>query len=193
MPKYKKYFKKILKKHSSKLKNLNVVNGKLIICFAGTPCSGKTYLAKIIEKKYKAVRITSDKLRKIIDKSITKIKYEREAILKEYILDLLKNFPFSNKLVILDLGIERKYNDISKISKSKKWKMFVIKMVVPKKLIIKRIRIKDEKRFKEHPEDIKRWFREYKAFNKKIKSDFVFKSDLDLKNLFLKLEDIMMR
>lgn len=191
MQEFKKYFKKIYKKHASKLKNLNKVNKKLLICFAGIPCSGKTALAKKIERKYKAVRISNNDLRRIINKYITKKEDKREAILKEYVLDLLKNSPFANRLVVLDSGIERKYKDILKISKSKKWKMFIIRMIVPKSSIIKRIKIKDIKRFENHPEDIKRWFKEYKEFNRKYKSDFIFKSNKDLKKLFTKLNSIL--
>lgn len=184
-------FNKIFKELERQLRNTSRQNKKLIICFAGTPCSGKTYLAKRLEKKYKGVRINSDKIRKITDKKITKEEDEREAILKEFLLSLLKNYPFINKLVILDGGIERKYQDIVKISKSKKWRMFIIQIVVPKNLIIRRIKKKDKKRLEERPEDIKRWFCEFKSFNKKIKSDFIFKKNSDLKNLFLKLDSLL--
>jgi hypothetical protein len=103
-------------------------------------------------------------------------------------LDFLKNWIFDNKLVILDNGIERKYEEISKIAKSKKWKMIVIRIVASKRLIVKRIKIKDKKRLKEHPEDLKRCFKEYNDFNKRVKSDFVFKSNSDLRRLFMKLD-----
>ncbi len=185
-----KSFKKIYKEHKKQLKNLNVQNKKLIICFVGIPCSGKTYIAKKIEKKYNAVRINSDDIRKIIDKNITKKEEDGEIILGEHILNLLKNPVFTNKLIILDRGIERNYEDILKISKSKRWNMFIIKMVVPKNLIIKRIEIKDRERLEKHPEDIKRWFKEYKIFNKNIKADFVFKNDSDLERLFERLDEI---
>lgn len=69
--------------------------------------------------------------------------------------------------------------------------MFIIRMVVLKKLIIKRIRKKDKERLEEHPEDIQRWFREYKEFNKKVKADFMFRNDYDLKKLFLKVDQTL--
>jgi len=186
-----KIFKKVLKKLKKQIKNTSKKNKRLIICFVGIPCSGKTYLAKKIEKKYKGIRINNDNIRKIIDAKITKRKEEGEVILKQFLLKLLKNYPFNNKLVILDSGIERKYKDIHKISKSKKWKMFIIRIITSKKLIIKRIKAKDRKRFENHPEDIQRWFCEYEDFNKKILSDFLFKKDSDLKDLFSKLDYIL--
>jgi len=184
-------FKKLLEEAKKQIKYKSKTNIKLIICFVGIPGSGKTYLARKIEKRYKGIRINNDALRKIIDKKITKIEKERETILKQFLLKLLENYPFNNELLILDSGIERKYNEVYRISKAKKWKIFIIKMMVPKRLIIKRIKIKDMKRFKQHPEDIGRWFYEYKSFNKRIKADFVFKKNSDLKNLFSKLDCLL--
>jgi tRNA uridine 5-carbamoylmethylation protein Kti12 len=186
-------FDKILEEYRKKLENLTIDNKKLIICLAGIPGSGKTYLARKLENRYKGVRINSDDIRKIIDNKITKKESEREVVLKEWLLKLLKNYPFKNKLVILDRGIERTYQDVVKISREKNWQMFIIKMIVPKNIIIKRIKIKDRERLEKRPEDIKRWFREFKEFNEKIKTDFVFRKNSDLKELFLKLDDILLK
>lgn len=106
---------------------------------------------------------------------------------------MLRTFSFENKLIILNSGIERKYEEICKISEIGDWKMFIIRIGVPKKLIIRRIKIKDKKRLKERPEDLERWFKEYKDFNQKVKSDFIFKKNSDLKNLFSKLDAILKR
>jgi len=64
-------------------------------------------------------------------------------------------------------------------------------MVVSKNIIMERIKIKDIKRYENHPEDIKRWFKEYKEFNRKYKSDFIFRDDSNLKKLFLELDKIV--
>ena len=156
-----------------------------MICFVGVPGSGKTWLAKKIEKQYNGVRINNDLLRKIIDKKITKKEEEREEILKEFLSKFLKQYAFKNKLVILDSGIERKYETIKEIADKKNIEIFIIKMVVPKKMIIQRIKKKDEKRFGEHPEHIRGWFEDYNNF--KINPDFIFKEN-SLPELFLKLD-----
>jgi len=187
----KQIFKQIYVEHKKQLKNLSKVNGRLIICFVGIPGSGKTYLAEKLEERYGGVKINSDNVRNIIRRKFNKNEEYNEKILEEYILDLLENPPFTNRLVLLDSGLERKYSKILKISKSKKWDMFIIKMVAGKKIIIDRIRVKDEKRLREHPEDIDGWFREYEDFNKKVGSDFVFGEDFDLKRLFLKLDWVL--
>lgn len=109
----KNIFDEIYEEYKKQLNNLFEPNKKLVICFAGIPGSGKTYLAKKLERRYRGVRINNDDLRKIIDSKIGEDK--REEILQEFLLDLLKTFSFENKLVILDSGIERKYEDVKNI------------------------------------------------------------------------------
>ena len=61
-----KIFEKINKRFFPKLKNTNTNNLPFIIAFSGVPGSGKTTISKILEKKYKGVRIDNDELRDII-------------------------------------------------------------------------------------------------------------------------------
>ena len=182
-------FKKILKVVKRQFKYIFKKNKKLIICFVGIPCSGKTRLAKILEEKYKGVRVNDDDLRKVIDKFVNENK--RETILKEFLLDFLRNYSYKNELVILDSGIERKYEDIAEISKNKKWKMFIIRVVAEKNLILERIKKKDRNRFENRYEDIERWFKEYKEFNKNKKVDFTFRGDKDLEDLYPRLDTVL--
>ena len=71
----KNIFREIYKKHSRFLKNRKVRrNKKLIICFSGIPGSGKTVLAKILEKRYRGVRINSHRIGKIMQAIGNKIK-----------------------------------------------------------------------------------------------------------------------
>ena len=60
-------FTKIYQQHIKQLKNVFCVNKKLLVCFSGVPGSGKTTLAKKLERKYKGVRINTDDLRDIFD------------------------------------------------------------------------------------------------------------------------------
>ncbi len=60
---------RIYKEHLKHLKNKNISNNKkAVICFSGIPGAGKTYIAKILEKRYKGVRIRSDDIREIVKK-----------------------------------------------------------------------------------------------------------------------------
>ncbi len=186
----KNIFDKILGEISKELKHVLEENKPIIICFAGIPCSGKTRLAKKIEEKYKGVRISNDNIRKVLGDFIQE-KEKHEKVLREFLINLLKDYPFKNRFIILDSGIERKFDEVKKVADAAGLKMFVIQVIAPKEEILKRIKKKDPERFEKHPEDIKRWFKEYKEFNKNHKSDFVFRTDDDLKELYSEIEKNM--
>jgi adenylate kinase family enzyme len=194
MKKKRRDIEKIYEKHIKELKNLRAGEKKLIICFSGIPGSGKTFVAKILEKKYKGVRISSDNIRKIIDwLKIVKNKEDKEKILRQYLINFLKNYKFSNKLIILDSSIDRKYKEIFKVAREKRIKIFIVKITASKKGIILRLK-KNKGRLKGFLGNFDRWEKDYNNFNKRVKADFVLdistlKSDLE--QLFVKLNNAL--
>src|SRR5437868_6813229 len=88
------------------LKHRQIPNKTFFICFSGTPGMGKTYIAKILEDTYKAVRINTDEIRKIIkslDNEFT------ENSVETYLYYFLKNYSSPNRFFILDASIDRRY------------------------------------------------------------------------------------
>lgn len=192
--------KKIYNKHIRQLKHVNIKNKRLIICFSGVPCSGKTYIAKILEKKCKAIRINTDSIRSIIRKIVknySKLSDEnyKEKILNNYLVNLLENYPFKNKLIILDKGIDRDYNKIFKIAKKHNFKVFIIRIKSALKIINQRVRIKCKWPDKNFINNINRWKKEFNDFNKKVKADITINNNQnkkpDLSLLFKKLDGII--
>jgi 2-phosphoglycerate kinase len=59
-------FKEIYGRHCIDLNNLNVRNKRVAVCFSGIPGSGKTTIARVLEKRYKGVRLNGDDIGKII-------------------------------------------------------------------------------------------------------------------------------
>lgn len=197
----KNFLKIFHRKYSKVLKNLSIPHKKLLICFSGIPGSGKTYIAKILEKKYKGVRIRSDKIRKIVHESVKKNKKQPDnldyinPLVKEYILWLIKNWPFKNKLIILDKGVDRNYKEIFSIAKNKKYQVFIIRLKSSRKVLERRILEKNNGRRDPHfDREIKRWTKEWKDFGKKVKSDIIIENEKDnelhLKPLFEKLNKL---
>jgi len=189
----KKLIKKIYRFHLKQLKNLNVFHKKFMVVFSGIPGSGKTYIAKILEKRYKGVRIRTDSLRLIVRKFKLGDEEINEKILKKYYYWLLNDYSFKNKLIILDKGIDRKYKEIFALEKQKGYKVFTIRLKVSRKKskerIIKKLGALDENYIK----NIDRWIREWGAFGKKVKPDIVIENeeDLNLESLFLKLDKLV--
>ncbi len=183
---------KIYKIHLKQLKNLDVPHKKLMIFFSGIPGSGKTYISKVIEKRYKAVRIRTDSIRKIIWKLGIREENKKEFLLDKYCLWLLSNWSFANKFIILDKGIDRDYDKISNLAKDNKYEIFLIRLKVPKNVLDKRIFKKKNKRDPHFDSEIGRWTNEWEHFGKRIKPDIVIENEnkLDLKPLFLKLDKL---
>ena len=192
-------FKKIYKEHFKKFKNISVPNKKLLICFSGIPGSGKTYISKILEKKYSGIRIRTDGIRKIIHnllKKETEKHHENldyvDPILKKYLSWLFLNYSFANKLIILDKGIDRGYKEIFAMFKKKKYQMFIIRIKASQKILEKRIFEKKNCRDPHFDSEIKRWTLEWKEFGKKIKPNLIIENEnkLNLKPLFIKLDKL---
>ena len=177
--------KDIYKEHIKILKNLNIPHKKLIIFFAGIPGSGKTHIAKILERRYKAARVNNDELRRVMRK-LYKKKYKKvpasiDACLYDYVNWFIKNYNFPNKLIIADRGIERKYKEAFLLAKRLGYKIFVISVrVFSRKLLEKRVKKKLRGRLdRNFIENIDRWIKENKEFNKNIKPDIVIDNNID--------------
>lgn len=161
---------KILIEHKKKLQNLSFKNKKRIICFSGIPGSGKTYLSKELEKKYCGIRIDSDEVRKIIARLRFK---DKEKLLFSYLSWLIENFPFDNKLIILDSSVDRKYDKIKKIAVEHGFKLFLISIKASKRTAEKRVFKRNKGIDKHFYENIGRWIDENRRFNEQHDADIM--------------------
>ena len=190
-----KKFKIISRELFRKLRYNNIQNSPFIIAFFGVPGSGKTYISKRLEKRYKAIRINSHDILKIIDKekiaenpgnpkSAAKLK-------EEYIYHLISNALFKNKRIILDKSIDREYKKLLKICKSKKFPYFFIRLKIGKRKAIKRINKRGI-----HGNwltgAMNKWQKDWKTAAKRIESHiFLYEPSPDLKKLYSKLDSAL--
>jgi predicted kinase len=172
------YFKEIYELHKKQLSYLDLRHRATLICFAGIPGSGKTYLAKLLEERYKAVRISNDNLREII-KQIKSPEEDKEEILREYVIDLLSRVPFSNKRIIIDSGIERKYIRIKETAEKNNIPIYIIALEVSRDELEARISQRPKQDRKHFHSEIERWTQEYNKFMKDVGADFVIKDTRD--------------
>lgn len=184
-------FKEIYKAHFKQLKYTKIPHKKFVIVFSGIPGSGKTHLAKILEKRYRAVKIRSDSIRTIVDKLYPK--QDLDKLTYSYLFWILKNYKFKNKLIILDKGIDRKYKETFSLLKKEGYKIFIIRLKLLKDLSEKRIIKKLGKLDDNYIGRIDKWIREWKDFGKNVKSDIVIenKDNSTFEPLFLKLDKLI--
>lgn len=77
----KKLINKILTEHKKIINNNDVGNPKIAICFSGTPASGKTFLAKKIEKEFNGIRLNNDELRIILSNFTNEYNFSRKDLM----------------------------------------------------------------------------------------------------------------
>lgn len=195
-----KQFSEIFKEHSGLLKNLHVAQSPFIISFSATPGMGKSEVAKRLETSLQAIRLSSDTARRLLVQHGLKPNYidpeTGQSTLMSYlgysVEQLQKTSP--NHLFILDMSIDRQYPLIASATAKNGWKLFVIRLVVPRASVEKRIcdRESNPEAYLKHMDT---WYRDYNAFNPQH-VDFVLDNsgtleDLPMQKLLLTIKNSM--
>jgi tRNA uridine 5-carbamoylmethylation protein Kti12 len=161
--------------HIRNLKNLDNPNPKLFIFMSGVPGSGKTYLAKQLEKDLKAIRVSNREAYHVI-KDDLKIKLDDyHEIIHEYryfLLNKLKSYP--NGLVIIDASIDREYENLTKWADDNDYKYFVIGIDISREEAEARLKINEPNSYKDYLLHMDKWIADHEKFNAKVKADFVY-------------------
>jgi len=168
-----------LKDELEKYKNFD--QPKLVICFSGIPGSGKTTLAAELEKKLKAIRVSNDDIRSVIESDAVTNRDQRED-LKEKFLDWffveVKKWP--NGTILLDSGIDRRYLELKQ--RFNDYKFFVISIEISKELAIERLKARQGHRSKLQPmlDSMDRWITDKKEFDNKYSSEVDYRIDASM-------------
>lgn len=161
-------FEKISEALFSKLKYIKEKNSQLIVLFSGIPGSGKSYISRKLEEKYHAIRIDNDLIRDIIYHSgnFSLSDKEAEELLQDYNEYFIRNYPFSNKLLILDKSMDRQYKRFFPIFEELRLKYLVIRLDMNKDEAIKRIMKRKGENLILVKESMERWQKEFEDFGK---------------------------
>ncbi len=182
-------FNKIYSLHKPLLRNFSEKNPKrIIIGIAGVPGSGKTLLARHLARRFKAIRINNDEIRKIIkvirgfygDEEPSDLQKVLESYLSFLLSKISKKSP--NKMMVLDSGIERKYERVRKWSRQNKYSFFVIKIAISKKQLVKNLHSR-KKAARRYLPYMKKWFADYHAFSGRKVENAVFKNNGEIRTL----------
>lgn len=172
-------FEKISEEFIPQLRNTNSENKPFVIGFSGIPGSGKTSLSEKLEERYKATIICSRKIRNSINKlNLTNSPKETEDLLQDYTFNLLANFPFKNKLIILDKSLDRQYKRFFEVCNSNNLEYSIIRIDIPVEEAIQRILNREEIDENDLRSRMKKWVADYGDFGKNAKYDLL----LDGKN-----------
>ncbi len=120
----------------------DVPHPKCVICFAGVPGSGKSWLAERLEHDLRAVRISNDDIRRTIDAAGVTDRNTRERIKESVIRRVNKEVvTWQNGLLVLDADVSRRFAKM--LPRFPGYKIIVISIDAPKDLLIKRIRTRE--------------------------------------------------
>jgi predicted kinase len=160
-------FGELYEKHYSTLHNLHIPHKPFVICFSGTPGMGKSYIAKILETKYKAVRINTDDIRVFIRSLYTNLdNNEKEPLLNNYLIYFMKHYKHQNQLIILDASIDRRYNLIFSLCEKFSIPYVIIRLEVPYNEVVERITEREGGDKKHYLPHLPKWYEDYEEFGK---------------------------
>lgn len=174
------------------LKNLKTPHPKLLVVFAGTPCSGKSRIAEDLERSFNGVRVRSDvpslymydHFKNYEGSDVLAIEALKGEIVAET-MEAIKNEP--NGFVILDKGIERTYSAMGKWASDNGYPVFSIKVEADGKSIEKCLSQKEEHNEEYYRDNMPYWEKQFHDFADSFLFDYEFKTsenyDLQLTEL----------
>lgn len=173
-------FNRIYSKHKNKLKYLTNKNEtRLVIAFSGAPGSGKTTISKLLEDKFKAVRINSLEVQNYLEDIKREEVYEGIILDKrKYIMWLMSKIAQEgeNKLIILDKAIDRTYDDVYKWSKENNYRLFIICLMGNPEVFKDRIIKREVDNAVNYLKDFDRQCTEFLDFQEHHKADVIIDS-----------------
>lgn len=156
------------------LRNTEAEHPTFAVVFSGVVKSGKSTVAKVLQRRYEMVRVENDMLRE------SSIELE-EGEVYDVVADLVRSWDLDNKRLVLDASIDRSHNKILPALESSGFPVFTIKMPVPEDI---------NKRFQVHypDSDPERYIRDQEQALESLEPDFVFGEDGGMRELLRKLD-----
>jgi len=169
--------KKIYQIHIKKLNNLDQKNPKIMILFSGTAGSGKSFIAKRIEEKFKGIRINNDDIRDIFRDHIAPnydlSQVDLQKLLIDYSKFLYKNISKINGFLILDSSMDRGFDMVEKTAETNKYKIFLIRLDLSEEILIKQIKQRIERDPEPYLLDLARQLEQHEKFSQRIVADYI--------------------
>jgi predicted kinase len=173
-------YEKVFKQQYHAFKNLHKKNLPGIIGFSGTPGMGKTRLAKHLETRLEGIRISSDEIRQLLrhhhlnpDKRDVVTGLREIDCYLHYCLARLELLS-ANKLYILDMSLDRTFQNVQGIASQNHTPLFVIRLLVTEENVEKRLKMRESLQGGSYLRNMKKWFKDYEAFGESFICDYCF-------------------
>lgn len=163
----------LFKQHCTLLKNTDIQQAPFVITFSGTPGMGKSFIAKLIEERCCAVRVSTDEIRSLLA-SLDIKPADYDQALFSYFTYFMQHYTLPNKRIIVDASIDRKYKQVFAYLKKNKVNYLVVRLEVPRELIIERIKQREGIKAEFYYKNLDGWLKDYEEFGKKNVADITF-------------------
>ncbi len=188
-------FPEVFERHKESMRYLNVSRSRLFIMFSATPGMGKTTLAKLIEEKFQAVRISSDESKVLLSEcEINPNERDPETglIMSERYLDYCihqVNSRFANHMIILDKSVDRTYEKYRSLMQGLDYELYLIRLYVEKDEVIRRLYEREGSRAPNFVKHLNRWLVDYQLSSKLFPENFRFDEKRELSELYINIDE----
>jgi adenylate kinase family enzyme len=174
-------YRRIFERHHARLHHLEVPHPKVVVTFSAIAGSGKTTLAKAIEARYGAVRVSNDHIRRIIDELNLGLEpVAKQQLLEQYLFKLFEYLAEQpNGLILLDSSIDRKYFEVRDGVTPLGYRVVLIKISLPRRELERRIRVRDKSRTnaEAYLNEFDRWTADHRRLASRVKPDVTLTDD----------------
>lgn len=165
----------IFKRHSCLLQNTRIPHKPLVVCFSGVPGMGKTHIAKILEEKFNAVRVSNDDIRSIIN--IIANKLTSQVLMQAYLMYFMLSYAAPNKFIVLDSSIDRRYRALLPYLYVKKIPYIIVRIEAPHEQVVACLTEREREGQGEYLNFLPSWYADYDAFGACYPATITIKND----------------
>lgn len=186
-------FSEVFERHRESMRHLNVNHPRLFIMFSATPCMGKTTLAKSIEKKFKAIRISSDESRVLLSEfgiNPNERDPETDLIMVERYLEYCinqVNSRFANHMIVFDKSVDRTCARYSALMQALDYDLYLIRLYVKKDEIVRRLHVREGNKAPFFLKRLDKWLLDYQNCSKLFPENFRFDEKRKLHELHINI------
>lgn len=184
----KKLIEDIANSYYAELGNRKVRQPRYIVLFSGVVGSGKSTIARAIEYKLHAVRVSNDEIRDRIMATAPTIqaKIREEAKFKVGKAVMSRLAQETSGLIVVDASCDRGFDEYYGSAKRNGYRVILLRLEIPRDVIERRIRERGDLGYRDVTRSLTMldtWWQQWETFGKMHKPDMAITQETDIKDV----------